>query len=190
MFVRSFLLKQYPVTSTKEQNMLKLLNISAKYSQTDFTIRLALALLIPALFMGCFANYGKYRQSWDVAKMFESLQVPGEYRYYYAGSDKDPDALLGLHRDYNLNNALWKETEMDSKKLKNWIDEINLVRYLRPASGYYILDPDNNIIGIYYSKWAGGPVKMESGNEVVVHLPNTRLEDTDSPKSHRLMNLE
>lgn len=134
--------------------------------------RWVVIFLIPALFAGCFANYGKYRLSRDVAKMFETLQVPGEYKYYYAGSDKDPDALMGLHRDYTLNNDLWKETEMDIKQLRNWIDEINLNGYLNRADGRYILDPNNKIIGIYYSRWDGGPVKMEAGNQVVVHLPD------------------
>jgi len=105
--------------------------------------------------------------------MFESHQVPSEYKYYYAGSDKDPDALLGLHRDYTLNNDLWKETEMDSKQLKKWIDEFNLVGYPISVQGYLILNPNGKTIGIYYSKWNGGPVVMESGNQVIIHLPNT-----------------
>lgn len=152
--------------------MLRRFTISDKYGFCDFVIRLAPVLFILAFFTGCLANYGKYRLSGDVAKMFESLQLPGDYKYYYAGSDKDPDALMGLHRDYTLNNDLWKETEMDSKQLSGWIDEINLVGYLSSAYGHYILDPAGKIIGIYYSKWDGGPVKMESGNQVVVHLPD------------------
>jgi len=148
-------------------------NSALKHRYEYFFIRFALTLTIMTLFTGCFANYGTYRRSRDVAKMFESLQVSSEYKYYYTGSDKDPDALLGLHRDYILNNDLWKETEMDSKQLKKWIDEINLVGYSNSAYGQYILDPNGKTIGIYYSKWDGGPVKMESGNQVVIHLPDT-----------------
>ena len=153
--------------------MKKKQNSTLKHRHKYFFVRFALTLLILTLFTGCFANYGKYRLSRDVAKMFETLQVPSEYKYYYAGSDKDPDALMGLHRDYTLNNDLWKETEMDGKQLKNWIDEINLVGYSSSANGNYILDPHGKIIGIYYSKWDGGPVKMESENQVVIHLPDT-----------------
>lgn len=103
--------------------------------------------------------------------MFESFQVPGAYQYYYAGSDKEPDALMGLHRDYTLNNNLWKETDMHRQQLKKLIDEINLVGNPTTAQGRHILDPNGNIIGIFYSKWEGGPVKMGSGNQVVIHLP-------------------
>ncbi|MDF1594152.1 MAG: hypothetical protein P1P89_21800 [Desulfobacterales bacterium] len=138
-----------------------------------FFIRLALTLTILTLLTGCFANYGKYSRSRDVAKMFETLQVPGDYKYYYTGSDKDPDALMGLQRDYALNNDLWKETEMDRKQLKKWIDEINLIGYSSSANGHLILDPNGKTIGIYYSKWDGGPIKMESGNQVLIHLPDT-----------------
>jgi len=125
------------------------------------------------LCVGCFANYGKYQISRDVARMFESFQVPGEYKYYYAGSNKDPDALMGLHRDYTLNNDLWKETDMNTGQLKKWIQEINLIGYSTTAHGRYILAPNGKTIGVYYSKWEGGPIKMEAGNQVVIHLPDT-----------------
>jgi len=154
--------------------MLKLTNISAKHCQSGLVIRLTLIFLIPTLFAGCFANYGTYRLSRDVAETFESLQLPAEYKYYYSGSEKSPDALMGLHRNYILKNDLWKETDMDRKVLNKWIDEINLIGYLSRADGRYILDLDDNIIGIYYSKWEGGPVRMESGRQVVIHLPDTQ----------------
>jgi len=144
-----------------------------KHRYDYFFIRFALILAILTLFTGCFANYGTYKRSGDVARMFESLQVSSEYKYYYTGSDKDPDALMGLQRNYTLNNDLWKETEMDSKQLKRWIDEFNLVGYSNSVYGHYILGPNGKTIGIYYSKWDGGPVKMESGNQVVIHLPDT-----------------
>ena len=150
------------------------LNVTLKHRHSCFFVRFAVPLLIVAIISGCLANYGKYRLSRDIAKMFETLQVPGEYKYYYAGSDTNPDALMGLHRDYTLNNDLWQETEMDSKKLKGWIDEINLVGYSNSADGYHIIDPNGKKIGIYYSKWSGGSVKMESGNQVVIHLPDKR----------------
>jgi hypothetical protein len=152
--------------------MLTTLNSSAAYRQKKIFVRLAPALMILTLFTGCFANYGKYTRSWDVTKMFESLQMPAEYKYYYAGSDKEPDALLGILRKYTLNNDLWKETEMDSKQLQRWLDEIELIGYSKLAYGYFILDPEGKPIGIYYSKWEGGPVKMVSGNQVVILLPD------------------
>jgi hypothetical protein len=157
----------------KDIKMTNKQNAALKYRYEYFFIRFALTLTFLTLLTGCFANYGKYRLNRDVAKMFETLQVPSEYKYYYAGSFKNPDALMGLHRDYTLNNDLWKETEMDSKQLKKWIDEINLVGYLSSAYGHLILDPNGKTIGIYYSKWDGGPVKMEPGNQVVIHLPDT-----------------
>jgi len=154
--------------------MLRLPTIPSKKHPSSLMVRAFLVLLIPTLFAGCFANYGSYRLSRDVAGIFESLQLPAEYKYYYAGSAKNPDALMGLHRDYTLKNDHWIETDMDRKALMIWIDEINLIGYLSRADGRYILDPHDNIIGIYYSKWEGGPVKMESGRQVVIHLPDTQ----------------
>ena len=148
-------------------------NLSLIHRHNCSLVRYVLPLLMVALLTGCFANYGKYKISRDVAGMFESLQVPDEYKYYYAGSDKDPDALMGLHRDYTLNNDLWKETDMNRDQMKKWIAEINLIGYSTTAHGRYILDPNGKTIGMYYSKWEGGPIKMESGNQVVIHLPDT-----------------
>jgi len=139
-------------------------------------VRLALTLFILTIITGCTANYGQYRRSLDVAGWFESLQVPREYQYYYTGSDKNPDALMGLHKNYVLNNDLWKETEMDRKQLKKWIDEFHLIGYSSFVFGQYILDSGGNIIGIYYSHYDGGPVKMGTDNQVVIHLPDTHQQ--------------
>ena len=162
--------------------MFNKINILSKHSQTDLIILLVLTLFTLTLFTGCAANYGNYRVSRNVAHMFEGLKVPNDYNYYYAGSEKDPDALMGLSRDYTLNNDLWTETKMDSKQLKKWIDEINLVGYPVSVQGYLILDPSGKTIGIYYSKYDGGPVKMGSDNQVVIFLP-----DTDSRRPMMLM---
>ena len=150
------------------------LNFAVKQQPNCFFMRFALPLLILSFLTGCVANYGSYKRSRDVAKMFESLQVPNEYKYYYSGSNKNPDALMGLDRNYTLNNDLWKETDMDSSQLKKWIREINLVGSTSSTFGSFILDPNGKTIGVYYSKRDGGPVKMESGNQVVVHLPDSR----------------
>ena len=135
-------------------------------------IRFAVLFLTATLVAACLGSYGQYWLSRDVAKMFESLQLPGEYKYYYAGSSKNPDALMGLHRDYILDNDLWQETDMNSQQLKKWIDEINLVGPASSADGYHIMDPNGKQIGVFYSRRRGGAIKMESGNRVVIHLPD------------------
>jgi hypothetical protein len=63
---------------------------------------------------------------------------------------------------------------MDRPQLKNWIDEFHLFGYSSSVFGQYILDPRGNIIGIYYFRYDGGPVKMGMDNQVVIHLPDTR----------------
>jgi len=144
-----------------------------EYKFHTFVIPVVLTVLIATFFTGCAANFGNYRLSRDVAQMFETLNMSGNYKYYYIGSDKNPDALMGLDRNYTLNNDLWKETDMNQKQLKNWIDEFNLNGYANSVYGQYILDPKGKNIGIYYSKWEGGPVKMEPGNRVVIYPPDS-----------------
>ena len=40
------------------------------------------------------------------------------------------------------------------------------------AFGYYIFAPDGKQIGIYFSRWSTGPVKMGENNTVIVYLPD------------------
>jgi len=66
---------------------------------------LRLAVFGALLLSGCFvdfSDYGRYQPSREMGEMFESGRLPPEYNCYYAGSDKDPEAVIGLDPAYTL----------------------------------------------------------------------------------------
>lgn len=129
-----------------------------------------LLITIP-LSTGCSGNFGNYKRSNDVNKIFESLQILPDHNYYYSGSDVEPEAIIAVHKSYTLTSAdLWWKTEPDSKKLKGWVDNMNQ-KITRPSKGYYILDPNGKQVGMYYTPWNKGFVKMEGENHVSIGLP-------------------
>jgi hypothetical protein len=142
------------------------------------TWRAARPFLCGALFIltasvltsGCVSDFGRYQMSNEVRRSFESYQVLPGYKYYYAGLQDRPDAILGIDRHYTLDNALWSEIDLTSAQLRAWIGHL-----ARPGSsrlmafGYYILDPAGKRIGVWYSRFRGVPVKMEPGNRIVAY---------------------
>lgn len=122
------------------------------------------------MLIGCkTANYGTYRVNPEVDKLFVSGQVLADHKYYYSGSNARPDAVMGIQKNYTLDEEFWSKADDVQKNLKYWAEQIN--KNLK-ASGYYILAPDGKKIGIFYSSWSTGPVQMEGNNRVIVYLPD------------------
>jgi hypothetical protein len=119
---------------------------------------------------GCAQNFGRYQLSSEVRQAFTSYRVLPDYKYYYAGREHRPDAILGIHRDYTLDNDLWSKIDLTSAQLRDWSSSRQM------AYGYYILDPAGKRIGIWYSRFSGVPVKMEAGNRIVVYALLEPLE--------------
>ena len=57
-------------------------NIKLTHKELANILMFMLSFVIPALTAGCMANYGKYRPSSEVDKMFESRQLPKDLTYY------------------------------------------------------------------------------------------------------------
>ena len=110
--------------------------------------------------------------------MFEKGNLPSGLAYYYAHTLSRPEALIGIEPAYTLDNDLW--TKVDPAQLKHLTDNIWIHSGFSPfIYGSYMVSPQNKTIGIYYSKWGGGPIVMGSDNKVNVNLPNIRDEDHD-----------
>jgi len=138
-------------------------------------------------FLGCLANYGRNMLSDEVNNVFESFQVLPDHTYYYSGSDASPDAIIGIHKRYELDSAdVWTKVDLANKQLKYWVETMamaSLKGYPAFPDGYYILDPDEKPIGVYYTPWDPGPVRMEGENRVTVYLPSVKDErGDDKPK--------
>lgn len=48
----------------------------------------------------CSQSLASYQKSQEVSGLFNTYQLYPDYKYYYAGFMKDPEALFGIHNDF------------------------------------------------------------------------------------------
>ena len=138
--------------------------------------RLLVLIIMVSMLIGCkTANYGKFKQSREVEKIFTSGQVLSDHKYYYTGSNSRPSTVMGINKNYTLDDEFWDKAKDIQKELKLWVGQMSKSMNVW---GYYILAPDGQQIGIYYSRRDTGSVKMGENNQVAISLP-VRLHDGD-----------
>ena len=126
-------------------------------------------IIMVSMLIGCkTANYGRFKQSSEVEKMFTSGQVLPDHKYYYTGSSSRASTVMGINKNYTLDDEFWNKAKDIQKELKLWVGDM---RKRQNVWGYYILAPDGQQIGIYYSNWDAGWVKMGENNQVTITVP-------------------
>lgn len=123
----------------------------------------SLAILISAC---STTNLGWLRNSEEVGLAFETLNVSPDYRYWYLYLENSPYAVLGLNREYRIEDISWTEVEAGSEvfgKVAGLVESFPV-----PGSftyGAYILDSKGEQIGVWYSSMIAG----------ITIDPNTKL---------------
>ncbi len=133
------------------------------------------------VFNGCFANYGRLKLSADVQHAFENFQAFKNHRYYYSGRENKPSAIIGVHRDYRFESRYWTEVDLQKTSLKELVNRLYPYDYF-PPYGYYILDPNGNKAGIWFSQFGQTSIRLENDNRLVVVTPepiDTRRYEPD-----------
>jgi hypothetical protein len=147
---------------------------------------LAAVILMVSLLAGCASNQkargnmGTLKLSLEVSQIFQTYQVLPEYRYFFHGSVNKPNAIMGIDRNYTLVTRLWKEApDLTSEQLKRWVDRI--LGYLPPVRtfGAYILGPDGEQVGIWYSPYPDAPVSVQPDKRIEI------IPQTSYPKAGR-----
>ena len=142
-----------------------------------------LAAILTLLFLvGCATggNYGQLDRDRDLDNIFLNYEVLPDHRYYTNGGYDAPDAILAIHRDYELDNSktYWRVIpNVDHAQMRKWIDTIAPEQNYR-AGGYfaaYIIDPNGKRAGAWYSIQTHTTVKFLEGNKIVVYTPDAAL---------------
>jgi hypothetical protein len=114
--------------------------------------------LAAALVAGCAsAHRGGLRNSREVARAFETFHVFPDHRYYYLNQENAPYAVVGLLKDYRIEDKLYTEVDPNSKTFEKVVGLVE--RFPVRSSftyGAYILDPQGNQIGVWYSSLNAG----------------------------------
>jgi hypothetical protein len=126
---------------------------------------IALAVLVLML-AGCTNNYGHFTKSTEVDLAFRQGDHQPDYHYFYAGRDNMPYAIIGIDSSYTVPSRYWIAFEPESKQLKKMTGNMYGKHSYYPA-GYHILDPDGNIIGVWYSSVNQYSVSVDQQNRTV-----------------------
>jgi hypothetical protein len=142
-------------------------------------IQLAAGILMIGLLAGCAANqqargnYGTLKPSSEVNQIFQKYQVLPQYRYYITGSETKPQAIIGIDQNYTLDTRLWQAVpDLTSEQLKEWVDQMLLFRPQLYTFGAYILGPNEQQVGIWYSPYNDTTVTMQADNQIEVVPPS------------------
>jgi hypothetical protein len=126
---------------------------------------LALAVMLTA---GCSgANRGGLRNSREVGRAFEIFHADPDYRYWYYNQENSPYAVVGLQQSYRLEDINWREVDPNSKTFEKVIGLVQSFPVRGSFTyGAYILDPQAQQIGVWYSSLDAG-IKVNPETKVV-----------------------
>jgi len=117
----------------------------------------ALALLV-TLVAGCAtANRGGLRNSREVARAFETFHVYPNHRYWFYNQENSPYAVVGLAAPYRIEDINWREVDPNTKTFEKVVGLVE--SFPAPGSftyGAFILDPQGQPIGFWYSSLSAG----------------------------------
>ena len=124
--------------------------------------RLIMVLGMLALTACATANIGGVRHSTDVKQAFETYLVQPDYRYYYYYLENNPHAVVGLQKDYSIQDYDWSALDPNSPEFKKVIDLVaSFPEGFTQAYGSYILDPQGEPIGMWYSTLAPPGIRVD-----------------------------
>jgi hypothetical protein len=142
-----------------------------------FPKSLLLTVVFAFFISGCAGsgNYGSLQRDRELEQMFLTYQVLPDYRYYTSGGYDKPNAILGVHKDYQLVSNYWQIIpDVDSAQVEKWIRTID-PRDRETGHNYfacYIIDPQGKRVGFWYSIQNYTVVKFLAEKKIEVYTPD------------------
>ena len=139
-----------------------------RMAKTGFIRGCVLVILIMVLVSGCStANRGGLRNSREVGRAFETFHADPNYRYWYYNQENSPYAVVGLQQPYRIDDINWREVDPNSKTFEKVIGLVQSFPVRGSFTyGAYILDPQAQQIGMWYSSLNAG-IKVNPETNVV-----------------------
>jgi len=127
---------------------------------------------LTVLLLGCagsLKNYGYYTPDTEVTRLFESGKPSSLYLYYYCGPESSPTAILGVKKDYVLEERLWQKIDPNSESYKKLLEGMRnrTLQVGKSLTGYVLYDPDKAPVGIWYSVLEAMPVVHLLGEKII-----------------------
>ena len=142
----------------------------------------ALTLFLLAACAATGDIYGKLDRDRDLDNMFRNYEVMQDYNYFTTGGYDKPNAILLIHKDYELDNPgnFWMPIPyVDYNQMRKWIYAIASDQDDIWSDNYYaayILDQNGKRVGVWFSVETFATVKFLEGNKILVYTPELRQE--------------
>jgi len=122
-------------------------------------------------------NNGSSVQRDDIKAICENYEYVSNYSYFYTGNANDPEAILGIQKNYELvkvsgriNVARWQNFEPGGKILRELVEAMNMPGKGTPY-GSIINAPSGDRIGVMYAtkgKSSYTDIRLMDGNLIAV----------------------
>jgi hypothetical protein len=119
---------------------------------------------------GCTAKYGRIQASPEVTQLFETQQILPDHTYYFNGFQAIPNVIVGIDNQFNLRSAGWRRLRPTPALLNQLATRMQSVFSGNPI-GAWIIGPNNERIGIWYSTERQTTVRLREDNSVVIVAP-------------------
>ena len=128
------------------------------------------ALVLSSMVSGCLGQYGSLKRDPEVTQAFDSKTVNPEYQYFYFGRSNQPYVLVGIDRTYHMRSHMWREVDLNDdvfEEMVYWIWTDVLYGYRR-EKGAYILDPQGEKVGVWYSHIWWAAIRFSDDNRIEI----------------------
>jgi hypothetical protein len=127
--------------------------------------------LVMGVSSGCSSpTHGRLQSSHEVTQVFKNNQILSDHQYYFSGFQRIPYGIIGIGNKFRLRSSRWKPINLNPTLLNQLAYRMEHVYSIAPR-GAWILGPDGNRVGIWYSSGDRTTVKIEKDDYVVVVPP-------------------
>ena len=154
----------------------KIFNILIRWNSLFTLLASALILFLLAGYAAADI-YGTMDRDRDLDNKFLNYEVLQDYNYFTSGGYDVPNAILLIHKDYELDNPgnLWVPIPyVDYEQMRNWVSVISSEQDANRSYNYfvaYILDQNGQRAGVWYSVETFATVEFLKDNKVFVYTP-------------------
>ena len=117
---------------------------------------LLFSLVLFSLTGGCVfvasPSYGM-QERMEVDRLFEAGTILTDHIYYTEGPEKNPDAIIAISKDFQLQTQFWTQRDWVEKDLKDavfWMQTEDVGFCI--TNGGVLIAPDGQQIGVWYSR--------------------------------------
>ncbi|MBW2411835.1 MAG: hypothetical protein JRF72_18725 [Deltaproteobacteria bacterium] len=151
-----------------------MVNAKNRYQNAVLSMCLALSLVAFGVVMlgGCAtpSKKGRLQGNKAVTELFEKQQILPDHSYYFNGFSAIPYVIVGIDNQYTLNSSAWRPVKPDPDLLNQLITRMQIV-YSGIPQGAWIIGPNDERLGIWYSTERQATVRLKEDNSVLLAAP-------------------